>query len=150
MVVSSGLDTSYHIENLVRNMDRIGYINEGLGLAKALALVIYGNISELKKFELYVDDIFKDRVNCHIMDSTYDDMGMLEIMDASVHKWTGIVKLANKLNIDHEEIVCFGDAINDIEMIRNAGLGVAMKNSKEIILGTTYYYGSESAICQCR
>lgn len=133
MVVSSDLDTSYHIENLVRNNDRIGYIEDGLGLNKALALVIYGNVSELRKFEIYIDDLFKDRVNCHIMDSTYDDMGMLEIMDASVHKWTGIAKLAKKLNVCQEEIVCFGDAINDIEMIRNAGLGVAMKNSNKII-----------------
>ncbi|MBF4750203.1 HAD hydrolase family protein, partial [Clostridioides difficile] len=39
--------------------------------------------------------------------------------------------LAEKMNIDREDIIAFGDNYNDIEMIKFAGLGVAMGNAEE-------------------
>lgn len=45
-------------------------------------------------------------------------------------KWTGLVELADKLNIPQSNIVTFGDSGNDYEMIIGAGEnGYAMENS---------------------
>ncbi len=52
-----------------------------------------------------------------------------EISAKNVDKWNTIEFLAQKMNILPEEIVAIGDNINDIKMINNAGLGVAMGQS---------------------
>lgn len=56
-----------------------------------------------------------------------------EITCENVDKWVAIQWLANKLEINKEEIMTIGDNINDKLMIENAGLGVAMGNSAPYI-----------------
>jgi len=53
----------------------------------------------------------------------------LEFLHKSVNKGSGVAALAEKLNIKQEEVICIGDAGNDIHMIKYAGLGVAMGNA---------------------
>ena len=52
-----------------------------------------------------------------------------EVTNESTNKWNAILYLANKLNISNKEIICIGDNINDLKMVENAGVGIAMKNS---------------------
>lgn len=52
-----------------------------------------------------------------------------EITNKNVNKWTAINSLIDYLGIKKEEVMAIGDNANDIEMIKNAGLGVAMGNS---------------------
>lgn len=58
---------------------------------------------------------------------------MFEFMKKGCNKSTGIEILAQHLNINKDEIIAIGDAINDIEMIEYAGLGVAMGNAPDEI-----------------
>jgi len=51
-----------------------------------------------------------------------------DICEKGANKWNAIKFLADKLGISDEEIMAIGDNINDIKMIENAGLGVAMQN----------------------
>ncbi|MGH4050631.1 MAG: sugar-phosphatase [Clostridium sp.] len=53
----------------------------------------------------------------------------LEFLNKAVNKGAGVASLAEKLNIKQEEVICIGDAGNDIHMIEYAGLGVAMGNA---------------------
>ena len=53
----------------------------------------------------------------------------LEFLHKSVNKGAGVAALAEMLNIKQEEVICIGDAGNDIHMIKYAGLGVAMGNA---------------------
>ncbi|RMD00474.1 sugar-phosphatase [Clostridium autoethanogenum] len=53
----------------------------------------------------------------------------LEFINKNVNKGFGIQVLKEKLNISRDEIMCIGDAGNDIHMIKYAGLGVAMENA---------------------
>ena len=53
----------------------------------------------------------------------------LEFLHKSVNKGTGVAALAEKLNIKQEEVICIGDAGNDMHMVKYAGLGVAMGNA---------------------
>ncbi|MCL2610094.1 MAG: Cof-type HAD-IIB family hydrolase [Defluviitaleaceae bacterium] len=53
----------------------------------------------------------------------------LEFMPTNVNKATGIRALARHLGIEMHEIVTVGDNYNDIEMIKEAGLGVAVANA---------------------
>jgi Cof subfamily protein (haloacid dehalogenase superfamily) len=55
----------------------------------------------------------------------------LEILPSGVNKGVALEELAEYLGLSLDEIVCFGDNPNDLEMIRTAGLGVAMDNAHE-------------------
>lgn len=54
-----------------------------------------------------------------------------EIFFYSVNKSTSIDYVSRLYHIDREHIICFGDAMNDIEMIRKAGISFAMKNGAD-------------------
>jgi len=60
----------------------------------------------------------------------YSDPEFLEILPTNCSKGKALEKVARYLEIDREEVMAFGDYLNDLEMIKWAGLGVAMKNSE--------------------
>lgn len=53
----------------------------------------------------------------------------LEFLDKNVSKGAAVKTLAERLGIKQNEVICIGDAGNDIHMIQYAGLGVAMGNA---------------------
>jgi hypothetical protein len=53
----------------------------------------------------------------------------LEFLHTEVNKGAGIAALAENLGIAQQEVICIGDAGNDMHMIEYAGLGVAMGNA---------------------
>lgn len=56
---------------------------------------------------------------------------LIEISDKKCGKHTGVKFVAERLGIKREEIVAFGDADNDIDMLLYAGVGVAVENASE-------------------
>ena len=47
-----------------------------------------------------------------------------------MNKWKGVLHAAARHGVLPEQIVAIGDDINDLPMMLNAGLGVAMGNAK--------------------
>lgn len=60
---------------------------------------------------------------------------ILEAFDASAGKWSALKRLAGVRGIEPSRIAAIGDEINDVGMIRGAGLGVAMANAVEDVRG---------------
>lgn len=54
---------------------------------------------------------------------------LLEIFSPHVNKWTMTHRLCIDLDIDPARVVAIGDGLNDVELIREAGLGIAMGNA---------------------
>ena len=54
---------------------------------------------------------------------------VLETFGRSVSKWTAILDLCARYGVDPAETAAVGDGLNDLEMIREAGLGIAMENA---------------------
>lgn len=52
-----------------------------------------------------------------------------EVTNKNANKWDAIQFLIEKLGIDEKNVICIGDNMNDLKMIKNAGLGIAIKNS---------------------
>ena len=52
-----------------------------------------------------------------------------EVSAKDVDKWNALEELIKLMNISKEEIVTIGDNANDVKMIKNAGLGIAMGES---------------------
>lgn len=57
-----------------------------------------------------------------------------ELTAKGVHKGAALKTLAQKTGVDMENILAIGDSLNDYEMIRTAGLGIAMGNAMPELL----------------
>lgn len=55
----------------------------------------------------------------------------LEVAGARVDKWSGLKQLAAYLGIARDAIAAIGDQLNDIPMLENAALAIAMGNGHE-------------------
>ncbi|KAF9896650.1 hypothetical protein BX616_007015 [Lobosporangium transversale] len=59
---------------------------------------------------------------------TYSGMYFLEISAAGVNKGLGLINYCKSQGIAHDDVVAFGDLLNDAEMLQVAGLGLCMGN----------------------
>lgn len=57
----------------------------------------------------------------------------LEINPEGVSKASGIREVCRLLEIDMRQVIAMGDSLNDISMILEAGLGIAMGNAQEAV-----------------
>lgn len=53
----------------------------------------------------------------------------LEVIPRAIDKGRGLVQICRALGLRSAEVIAFGDAENDIPMLRTAGVGVAMGNA---------------------
>ena len=63
----------------------------------------------------------------------------IEIADGRVNKGAALTQLAEILHIPLENIMSLGDGLNDISMLKTAGVGVAMKNSSPEVIRKADY-----------
>ena len=59
-------------------------------------------------------------------EATGDTIHLLEAFDPTVDKWTMLSRLADERGVPHAEVAAIGDGLNDVGMIRGAGIGIAM------------------------
>jgi Cof subfamily protein (haloacid dehalogenase superfamily) len=71
---------------------------------------------------------FRTRQDLSVTSFAADNM---EIMARGVNKGEALKWAADRLGIAMENVMALGDGDNDLEMIRAAGLGVAMANARE-------------------
>lgn len=90
------------------------------------------DLSSIKKEILEKEDIsiitikkygdYKDEV----IDKEYE---YLDITPKNINKDTALKILGNYLNINNDEIMAIGDNLNDLDMVKNSGIGVAVANA---------------------
>jgi len=72
---------------------------------------------------------FGERLRTHtLINKNYQGL-ILELLSPLSGKWAALEAIAAEANVDPKEIIAVGDDTNDIEMIRRAGLGIAMGNA---------------------
>lgn len=71
---------------------------------------------------------FGDSLEIAISKSNY-----LEFTHPDANKGAAMVSLAQALDIPLSQVMAVGDALNDLSMIRQAGLGVAVANASEFV-----------------
>lgn len=67
------------------------------------------------------------------LDVTSSKDNFLELMEPGVNKWEAVRSVAASYGIQPQEIMCIGDSNNDVGMIANAGIGVAVANAKDSV-----------------
>lgn len=100
---------------------------------KALSIIYTGELKQLMEFQENLNSKYRGKYNAYLMHNLKNVGTMLEVINASSSKWISILEHAVFQGIKSEEIIAIGDDNNDIEMIKNAGLGIAMRNAtKEV------------------
>jgi hydroxymethylpyrimidine pyrophosphatase-like HAD family hydrolase len=59
---------------------------------------------------------------------------LLEVFTSDVNKWTMIERYCRRNEIDPQRVAAIGDGLNDVELVREAGLGIAMANAGPEVL----------------
>ncbi|OLR64644.1 HAD-IIB family hydrolase [Peptoniphilus porci] len=93
-----------------------------------LSIVFAGNHDDLVALRNRMRDEISDRFNFHIMKIRREPKWMLEVLQKSGDKFFGIRKYAENRNVDLKNVAAIGDDSNDVMLIENVGLGIAMKN----------------------
>jgi hydroxymethylpyrimidine pyrophosphatase-like HAD family hydrolase len=73
---------------------------------------------------------FGDSIFCHNVAVMAHNVEVIEVFDPAVNKWAGLLTVAAHHGILPQQIVAIGDDVNDLPMLRSAGLGVAMGNAR--------------------
>jgi hydroxymethylpyrimidine pyrophosphatase-like HAD family hydrolase len=106
---------------------------KGLGSHGHPHTVRLGIVASTAVATLFLDDLvaeFGQRIACHRVGVTPHGSDVLEIFGPSVSKWEGVRHIAEKYGIEQSQVIAVGDDVNDLAMIRAAGLGLAMGNAK--------------------
>ena len=93
-----------------------------------ISLLFLSKKSELDSILKQIKNRFKNFSYVLIPDKNF---WLLQILPKNTSKGGGVIQLAKILNISKEDIISFGDSYNDVEMLRNSGIGIAMGNSCE-------------------
>jgi len=91
---------------------------------------VMGRYEEMTALEAALDGAVPGRLSLHTIKSPRYRDWMCEIAPAGVTKWSGVMSLAAGWGIAPDEICAVGDDVNDVPMIRAAGLGIAMGNAR--------------------
>ncbi len=95
------------------------------------------SVPDVNKFYLYshnpdslkaVEKDLKDKLEIHA-DVFFSYHSVIEIMPKGISKGLALEELMNNVGIKSEEVMVFGDALNDYEMLKWAGKGLIMKNA---------------------
>jgi hypothetical protein len=90
-----------------------------------------GTKAQMLQLERELKRRMPDKLHTHVIRSPRYTGFMCEFSPAGVTKWSAVCRLASMWEIDQAAICAVGDDVNDIPMIRAAGLGVAMGNARE-------------------
>lgn len=85
--------------------------------------------------EEVIDVVDSNELPLHVTTSGY---GTVDILAAGVNKATSLAKLIDQIAIRPEDLVVFGDGMNDLEMMQLAGQTYIMPNSDKRLFGRGY------------
>ncbi|MFK4785004.1 Cof-type HAD-IIB family hydrolase [Fusobacterium sp. MFO224] len=91
---------------------------------KMIKLIIKGNEKDIISLKNEMTNLFSK-----FLDITISHPTCLDIVSVNATKGNGIKFLSEKLNISIYDIIAFGDAGNDLDMLQTVGHPVIMKNS---------------------
>ncbi|MGI6038072.1 MAG: Cof-type HAD-IIB family hydrolase [Limnochordia bacterium] len=94
--------------------------------APSTKALIVGNEVDLDTWEPKIQELFG-----HQLEATRSKPRYIEMTKKGVSKAVALRFLAEHYGIDRREIMAIGDSFNDLEMIKYAGIGVAMANAPQ-------------------
>lgn len=91
--------------------------------------ILITKVGQNKPIEDYIKKHFKGVLDCRNWGGEFQNI--IEVYTPETCKGIALQYLMDYYDIPRERLIAFGDGHNDVEMIRFAGLGVAMENAVE-------------------
>ena len=114
-----------------RDYDRARLIKfDPLNTDKILSVCYFDEYTKLKDFGIEMTD--PGYYNT-IFNRNLGNLALLEFLHREGCKWSSLKNYAKHKNILPKDIIALGDDNNDLEMLKNAGMGIAMINGTEEI-----------------
>lgn len=84
-----------------------------------------------EKIDVFLEDLKNNykEIRVFIMQDSFSKKKWITLINKNDDKFNGLCILKDKLGINNNDIIAFGDSLNDLEMIEKVGFGVAMKNA---------------------
>ena len=96
---------------------------------RALKIVWYGDPVVLKKVRPEIAARYQGKVDVLSTESEN-----LEFMPRGINKAAALEKVAHEFDVPREQVLAFGDAENDLQMLAWAGMGVAMRHGNPLAI----------------
>lgn len=94
------------------------------------SLLMIGTKNELEKALEHIENLKLRGMN-NVFIPWFEDYWMLQFIPDGATKGKAVMELANQLGMDNRQVMSFGDSYNDIEMITESSIGIAMGNACE-------------------
>lgn len=108
-------------------------------LQGVVMMSIMAEESRLKAFRSDVEATLGSQAHVNVLANKSYQGSILEILHPSVSKWQALHQFASQQGIAAAQIIAAGDDANDLEMIRHAGLGIAMGNAVDAVKAVADY-----------
>lgn len=130
-VINNGLKDRYKV-NIVENypFENLKY-DKKYKIVKAIC-INKDDLNEVKKVRQLLEETNEFEISSA-------EHHYCEINSKGVSKGKAVEELAKDLKIDIKEVMCIGDGGNDIEMLKRAGISIAMKNGMEDVKSLANY-----------
>ncbi len=127
--------SEFHNIYISRAQDRCKKVEDYLKLndVNILSVVFAGDRKDLQELYDYINVRYPKIFKSHLMENIHVAEALLEIMNPLGDKWLSLLEYAKEKGIYREQIIAIGDDNNDAEMVKNAGLGIAMKNGSQLV-----------------
>lgn len=106
----------------------------------------YDKMSLLLTEPIYQLVVVATREQTAILEKEFSDLTVTrsspysaDLLTKGQSKLKGICRLAEHFDFSLDEVMAFGDSENDLEMLANVGVGVAMGNAKEQVKDEAHY-----------
>jgi Cof subfamily protein (haloacid dehalogenase superfamily) len=98
---------------------------------QTLLLTYIGHYDELVPLMEAVRAAYGDTIHIHFMADTYiEDHYFLEFSHIDAHKGSGLKMWAKSVGCRTDEVIAFGDNLNDLGLLQEAGTKLAVSNAK--------------------
>jgi len=135
VIVESGNASHFHKVYISKAQDRYREVEDYLNMedVNILSVAYAGSRKDMEELYNYINERYPNIYKTHLMENINLAEALLEIMNPLGDKWFSLLEYAKEKGIDQSEIIAIGDDNNDVEMIKNSGCGIAMKNgSKQV------------------
>lgn len=125
-------DKKYYVDSVGDESEIMTISERNLPINDCVSMIMISAKNNILKMV----DIIKNNphVTYHIHTKYFpQNIRMLEVQNVNTDKYKRAIALLEHFGIKNDEVVAIGDAHNDLEMVVNSGLGVAMKNSDDIL-----------------
>lgn len=96
-------------------------------------------LKDMNKLDEYYNKLNNEDLFVLVMQDSFSEEKFLEIFSCGVNKYNAIKLIMDIENISNDDVIAFGDGLNDVEMIKLSGIGVAMGNALKEVKSVSDY-----------